>query len=262
MALALSTKSLQIYSKEIGREVFKTSVHRGHSTRSVVPSHTTIKITSDKTVSLKKKLLSTTASLPQVHKSTKVVSNPIAWYASKLESHPLLTKCLTSAFIAGCGDLACQYITHCQSNEDKTDIYTTNNSTFTPDINRTGRFAFIGMTFVAPMAHSWFGFLGRAIPGKTLAAALKRVVLDQIIFAPFMIPGFMTNIMLLEGRPTTEIKDALIRNVPDAYVTNLAVWVPALLINFRYVPGKWQVLFSNCVGFGWNIYLSWKTQKS
>mmetsp|Transcript_13143 Transcript_13143/g.15449 ORF Transcript_13143/g.15449 Transcript_13143/m.15449 type:complete len:263 (-) Transcript_13143:92-880(-) len=261
MALALSTKSLQTYSKELGREVFKISVHRGHSTRSVVPSHNTLKNASDKTVSLEKKLLSTTASLPRVHNSTKIVSNPIAWYASKLESHPLLTKCITSAFIAGSGDLVCQYITHCQSKEDTTEIYSTNNSTFTPDINRTGRFAFIGMTFVAPMAHSWFGFLGRYVPGTSFGAALKRVVLDQIIFAPFMIPGFMTNIMLLEGRPTNEIKTALIRNVPDAYVTNLAVWVPALLVNFKYVPGKWQVLFSNVVGFGWNIYLSYKTQK-
>jgi len=262
MALALSTKSLTAYTNVVVQKTFYLSAQRGHSSRAVLPSHKTIKSFCDKTSSLEKKLLSTTAPLSRERNLVRAAPNPIAWYAAKLESHPLLTKCITSAFIAGSGDLVCQYITHCQKRENQTENYSSVSNTFTPDINRTGRFAFLGMTFVAPMAHSWFGFLGKYVPGTSFTAAIKRVVLDQIIFAPIMIPGFMTNIMVLEGRPTTEIKHALIRNVPDAYITNLAIWVPALLVNFKYVPGKWQVLFSNCVGFGWNMYLSWKTQKN
>jgi hypothetical protein len=30
---------------------------------------------------------------------------------------------------------------------------------------------------------------------------------------------------------------------------------------FAYVPGKYQVLFSNSVGFVWNVYLSWRTHQ-
>ena len=30
-------------------------------------------------------------------------------------------------------------------------------------------------------------------------------------------------------------------------------------INFRFVPTKYQVLYSNCVGFLWNIYLSYQS---
>lgn len=94
-------------------------------------------------------------------------------------------------------------------------------------------------------------------------AAVKKVVLDQVIFTPFMIPGFMTIIAMLEGKSwETEIKVALVQDVPDAYITNLGIWIPAQLVNFRYVPGKWQVLVSNCVGFVWNSYLSWKTQEN
>jgi protein Mpv17 len=39
-------------------------------------------------------------------------------------------------------------------------------------------------------------------------------------------------------------------------ITNYAVWVPAMFINFKFVPPTLQVLFSNFIGFGWNIYLS------
>ena len=106
---------------------------------------------------------------------------------------------------------------------------------FDPDLRRTSRFAFVGMVFVAPMCHTWFGYLHRMVRGDTLLAALKRVILDQLIFAPIMIPGFMTNIMILEGKSRDEIKRALIRDVPDAYMTNLGIWVPALLVNFRYI---------------------------
>jgi len=39
-------------------------------------------------------------------------------------------------------------------------------------------------------------------------------------------------------------------------VTNYTVWVPAQFINFGSVPPKFQVLFANFVGLGWNVYLS------
>ena len=34
--------------------------------------------------------------------------NAIKWYGSKLDSHPLTTKCITSFITFGCGDLICQ----------------------------------------------------------------------------------------------------------------------------------------------------------
>ena len=101
----------------------------------------------------------------------------------------------------------------------------------------------------------------RKLPGNSLSVVLKRTLLDQIFFAPIFIPTFMTSLMILESKPLDEIPTVLIRNVPEVVRTNWALWIPAMLVNFRYVPGPWQVLFSNCVGFVWNVYLSWKTQE-
>ena len=107
----------------------------------------------------------------------------------------------------------------------------------------------------------WYGILMNKIPGSTLTVVLQRTFFDQICFAPIFIPTFMTSLMVLESKPIHEIQPVLIKDVPDVVKTNWALWVPAMLINFRYIPGPWQVLFSNCIGFVWNVYLSWKTQE-
>jgi len=225
MALVISSKVLQAQSQGLLQKTLQRSAHRGHSNRALLPSRNTIKSTCDNS-SLKKQLISTAAAPNQERNAARVITNPIVWYARKLDTNPLLTKCITSAFIAGSGDLVCQYLMHCQKKQNGVENYGALNDSFDPDMKRTGRFAFLGLTFVAPMCHNWFAFLNRRVSGSSFMAAFKRVVLDQIIFAPFMIPSIMTNLMLLEGRSTTEIKDKLIRDVPDAYITNIFVWIP------------------------------------
>jgi hypothetical protein len=101
----------------------------------------------------------------------------------------------------------------------------------------------------------------KKIPGNSLKVVLQRTFLDQVCFAPIFIPTFMTSLMILESKPINSIPNVLIQEVPDVVVTNWALWIPAMLINFKYVPIQWQVLFSNCIGFVWNTYLSWKTQE-
>eukprot|EP00979_Chaetoceros_neogracilis_P009685 scaffold2192_cov268-Chaetoceros_neogracile.AAC.87 len=114
---------------------------------------------------------------------------PIAWYARKLETHPLTTKCITSGIISGMGDMSCQYIYH-KHDED----------TFSPDWLRTGRFSLLGFGLIAPVVHKWYGLLMKKIPGQNIQAVLKRLFCDQILFAPLFIPTFMTSLMALEGK--------------------------------------------------------------
>jgi hypothetical protein len=55
------------------------------------------------------------------------------------------------------------------------------------DFERLTRFMAYGF-FMAPIQFQWFGFLSRAFPltkTSATAPALKRVAVDQLIFAPF-----------------------------------------------------------------------------
>ena len=61
--------------------------------------------------------------------------------------------------------------------------------------------------------------------------------------------------MTLEGRMEL-IPDKLKADWWPITKANWIVWVPAQLVNFRFVPGSMQVLFSNIMGLFWNAYLS------
>lgn len=75
------------------------------------------------------------------------------------------------------------------------------------------------------------------------------------MFAPTFLPLFFSALLTLEGEPE-KIPEKLAAEWWPATKANWAVWIPAQLINFRFVPGSLQVLFSNSVGLLWNSYLS------
>lgn len=92
----------------------------------------------------------------------------IAWYSSKLDTHPLLVKGISSGLIASAGDFLCQFFIEQHSY----------------DILRTVRFTILGTFVVTPFVHTWFGFLNKTFPGVSAAAISKRVVTDQLAFSP------------------------------------------------------------------------------
>ena len=200
-------------------------------------------------------------------------SNPLVWYSTKLESHPMSTKCITSGIIAASGDFLCQYFVYknqisSDGNRNSDSIKSIDDGTaptasksFAPDLIRTGRFGILGFCLVAPVVHLWYSTLIIRFPGKTFSAVVKRTFFDQAFFSPIFLPTFMINLMLLEGRPFAEVPGKLERELPDALVASWCLWTPAMLINFGFVPLKYQVLYSNMVGFVWNTYLSYKTQE-
>ena len=56
-----------------------------------------------------------------------------------------------------------------------------------------------GLTLAGPLLHHWFGFLFRTFPGTGLTSTLKKIAMDQGLFAPVFNPLFIGYIYLLEG---------------------------------------------------------------
>ncbi|TMW58708.1 hypothetical protein Poli38472_010267 [Pythium oligandrum] len=166
-----------------------------------------------------------------------------AWtsYSRLLETKPVTTKVVTACTIAGLGDVTCQFII------EKSDKL---------DVKRTAIFTFLGGVVVAPILHVWYRFMSTTIPGLGTQAVLKRLAMDQLGFAPTFLPIFFTMLLTLEGVPET-IPEKVRTEWWPTTKANWVVWVPAQLINFRFVPGNLQVLFANFVGFFWNSYLSY-----
>jgi len=128
------------------------------------------------------------------------------------------------------------------------------------DWERSTKFTVLGVFYIAPTLHVWYGYLNRVVKGTGLTGTMVRLALDQLVFAPSFIALFFALALLLEGRPE-QIVDKLKQDWATTVGANLALWVPSMFFNFRYVPPHLQVLFSNGIGFFWNIYLSFTVAK-
>ena len=167
----------------------------------------------------------------------------IDMYMDLLNSHPLLTKAVTSGIITAAGDIGCQKII--EQNENF-------------NYKRFFMFSGLGMVLVGPALHVWYGALNKFIPAQTTTGAIYRLALDQTVFAAPFIATFMSSLLVLEGR-SNEISDTLSNGWWPAVKSNWLLWIPANFINFRFVVPRFQVLFANGVAVIWNTYLSWAT---
>ena len=230
---------------------------------------------------------------------TSLLTKPLLWYATKLDTHPIMTKSITSGLISAGGDLLCQRIHRRRRPRQAT------KEGYEPigggekggsddgrhhdgyDWTRTLRFGIIGSCLVAPTVNFWYGMLMTRIPGQTIGATATRLFLDQGCFAPFFTAVFISTLTVLErvtthlpwdaagsggsavkadhdspehlaGHITTRLREDL----PQAIVVGWGIWVPSMAVMFRYVPGKYQVLYSNVIAFAWNGYLSWRTHEA
>jgi hypothetical protein len=200
------------------------------------------------------------------------------WYSKRLDSHPLLTKGISSGIIAGLGDLICQVFIDKPEKESVKlrGVIVDSSSSYWWwwDVWRTGRFVFLGATLTAPLCHYWYGGLATQFPlvasGSNVIPLAKRVVLDQFVFTPLFVPVWISSLWSLESLEMDKscknssvlekIPGRIAQVLPDILVANWALWIPVQCINFRFTPTKFQVLVSNCVALVWNAYLSFSTR--
>lgn len=79
----------------------------------------------------------------------------------------------------------------------------------------------------------------------------------------FNLQLWLSCLWTLEGERSTSVMIRRIRDsLPSVLMANWSLWLPAQCINFRFVPNKFQVLYSNVIALIWNVYLSYsQTQK-
>lgn len=164
-------------------------------------------------------------------------------YNRLLVSHPIPTKVTTAGIIAVAADLVCQTSFPVKPLQEQQQAI---------DWKRTLQFTAISILF-PPLCHHWYALLSVRIVGQTLTAACQRMALDQMLFAPPCLALFFTLSSLLQGH---SVVHKLEEDFLPTMVSNYTLWVPAQVINFRFVPVPLRVLWANAVGFFWSIYLS------
>ncbi|KAL1954657.1 hypothetical protein VTO42DRAFT_851 [Malbranchea cinnamomea] len=204
-----------------------------------------------------------------------------SYYAEK----PVLTTMVTNAILGGIADTVAQTITafRARAKRNRKPSNTTDdfvsieirdlhkekppamgelghyqNAPVPFDFERLTRFMAYGF-FMAPIQFQWFSYLSRIFPiTKTHAnlPALKRVAMDQLIFAPIGLVCFFTFMTVAEGGG----RSAIVRKFQDVYVptlkANYMLWPAVQILNFRVMPIQFQIPFVSSVGIAWTAYLS------
>ncbi|KAI7775660.1 hypothetical protein SLS64_001422 [Diaporthe eres] len=211
-----------------------------------------------------------------------LVARLVARYNAFYAERPVLTMMVTNAVLGGIADTVAQSITAVRQRAlrkapaspaardtayelDVKDPFTERelipDSKVLPppfDFERLTRFMAYGFA-MAPLQFKWFSFLSRTFPITKTSAfgpAMKRVAMDQIIFAPFGVACFFSVMTVAEGGG----RRAVMSKLRDMYVptlkANYAVWPAVQVINFRLMPVQFQLPFVSTVGIAWTAYLS------
>ncbi|CAG8541225.1 6685_t:CDS:1 [Paraglomus brasilianum] len=212
-------------------------------------------------------------------------------YVSNYQAHPLLTLASINAVLAGLADTLAQSITLYRSREVKSERHNVfvdsyererpnndemsignvripldaTNRSFDP--YRLMRLSTYGFA-IAPIIQQWFLVLDRRFPiptqnigltstiKHTMSAVAKRVVVDQICFAPFGLAFFFCAMGAMEGHSVDKIKEKFRVSFVPALKANYCVWPLVQVVNFRFMPLRYRVPFTGVMGVLWTGYLS------
>ncbi len=112
------------------------------------------------------------------------------------------------------------------------------------DFERLTRFMAYGFC-MAPLQFRWFKFLEKTFPITKTAAfvpAMKRVVFDQLIFAPFGLGVFFTAMTVAEGGGRRAVESKLRDMYVPTLKANFMLWPAVQVINFRLMPVQFQLV--------------------
>ena len=86
---------------------------------------------------------------------------------------------------------------------------------------------------------------------------MRRVLVDQLAFAPFGLALFVGSMGVMEGRRSLSALEDKFRDVyVPALLANWKIWPALQMLNFSIMPLRFRVPFSATCGIAWTLYLS------
>lgn len=179
------------------------------------------------------------------------------YYKRQLVNHPFLTNAISTGLIFGAGDVLAQSIL-----SPKPSAIDNNDFNNNYDYARTMRSVIYGSCVWAPIGDKWFKFLAKSInlPAGYSMFSTKavRVLVDQVTFAPLGIPLYFSVMSFMEGLSLKEVEMKIRGHWWETLKTHWCVWPMVQLVNFNYVPVRFQLLTVNVVCVLWMTFMSFK----
>eukprot|EP00735_Rhodelphis_limneticus_P007022 TRINITY_DN19510_c0_g1::TRINITY_DN19510_c0_g1_i1::g.17150::m.17150 TRINITY_DN19510_c0_g1::TRINITY_DN19510_c0_g1_i1::g.17150 ORF type:complete len:237 (+),score=-6.63,sp/Q2KIY1/PXMP2_BOVIN/32.39/1e-29,Mpv17_PMP22/PF04117.7/1.1e-21 TRINITY_DN19510_c0_g1_i1:46-756(+) len=168
-------------------------------------------------------------------------------YTTLLHRRPILTKSLTTGIIGGAGDYVAQLIEWKAEDDPKP---------FKFDLHRAFIYSIFGAVFYTPPMHFAYNWLDRRIPGTNTVAVLKKIFIDQGLWAPPYFVYYIVGIGLLKADSWDHTMHKLKEDFWPALKANYVMWPLAQYFNFRFISGDYRIFYINVLCLGWNVYMA------
>ncbi|QCD99464.1 PXMP2/4 family protein 2-like [Vigna unguiculata] len=188
------------------------------------------------------------------------------WYQNCLAVHPVKTQVISSGLIWGAGDIAAQAVTHYTAKAHAT-MDEDDNKEFKINWKRVSTTSLFGLGFVGPVGHYWYEGLDRYIRLKLMLKpnsfrfVATKVAVDGFIFGPLDLLVFFTYMGFSAGKSVPQIKEDVKRDFLPAFVLEGGIWPIVQVVNFRFIPVRYQLLYVNFFCLLDSCFLSWVEQQ-
>ncbi|KAK3041681.1 hypothetical protein RJ639_001491 [Escallonia herrerae] len=184
-----------------------------------------------------------------------------SWIMDCLAVHPVKTQVISSGVLWGVGDIAAQSITH--STAKKHLQARMKSLKFTG--NELPSQASLDSASSDHLATS--GCMDRFITHKlklqsnSIGLVATKVAMDSLIFGPFDLLVFFAYMGFSNGKNAVQVKEDLKRDFLPALMLEGGVWPVVQVVNFRFVPVAYQLLYVNVFCLMDSAFLSWFEQQ-
>ena len=183
-----------------------------------------------------------------------------------LPEQAVLRSMLSSGALWGLGDVMAQLVERysLNSKQQMQQPASTSSSSFLSFYSpyRTLRLAFYACFVWAPTTHYWFQLLEYVFPGSGLIVAVKRMLLDQCVYAPVVIASLFFVIGALEGGSLRTVLAKTRDGFLPTLTRNWLLWPVAQLVLQGFVPMQHRLFVANCINLPWTAYLAYRAAKT
>ena len=182
-----------------------------------------------------------------------------------LPEQAVLQSMLSSGALWGLGDVMAQLIERYGSGgSSNKQLQTASSSSFLSFYSplRTLRLSFYAALVWAPATHYWFQFLEYVFPGDGLLVAVKRMLLDQSVYAPLVIASLFFVVGALEGLSLRTVAAKTRDGFLPTLTRNWMLWPAAQIVLQGFVPMQHRIFIANCINLPWTAYLAYRAARS
>lgn len=117
------------------------------------------------------------------------------------------------------------------------------------------RYAFMGTCVFPHVLYHAYKFLDSKFVGKSLGAVIPKLAVDALVVTPINLTLFYVGMSALERKE--DLLEEWRNKIIPTFVTASVFWVPASLINFRFLPPQARVVFVGSCQVIWVSILCW-----